>query len=289
MTNAPLIFDRKTIRQNRNRIAPDFKNHNFLFEWSQKQIEGRLNDIKRTYSNALQIGARNDVLNLKTYGIQNQSVMDIAQEFTPDIIADEEFIPFAQNTFDLVSSNLNLHSTNDLPGALSQIKYALKPDGLFIASIFGGETLYELRQVMQKVEMEMYNGVSPRIFPFADLPQMGALMQRAQFNLPVIDSEKITVTYENIFKLFKDLKLMGESNSIIERRKNFTPRGFFMKVAEEYQKSFSEPDGRIVATFEIIFLLGWKPHESQQKPLKPGSAKNRLADALNTNEGNLPC
>ena len=152
-----------------------------------------------------------------------------------------------------------------------------------------GETLYELRQIMNHVELTTTGGVTPRIAPFADLQQMGTLMQRAGFNLPVIDFEKITVTYDNIFALMKDLRLMGESNSMIARKKYFTPRSFFQQCGEAYAEKFAEDDGRIVATFEIIFLSGWKPDASQQKPLKPGSAQSRLADALNTREGELPC
>ena len=280
MTNPAIIFDRQILKQKRNRCASHFNNHGFIFEFGHKQIEDRLNIVKRNFSNILQIGNRGNK-------IKNAFTTDASPKHSPNIIIDEEFLPFVKDSLDLIISNLNLHSTNDLPGVLAQIQHALKPDGLFIASLFGGETLYELRQVMNAVEIKHYGGITPRIFPFADLQQMGALMQRTGFNLPVIDSEKITVTYENPFKLFHDLRYMGESNIILERRKTFTPRSFFMDVAEEYHKKFSEDDGRIVATFEIIFILGWKPHDSQQKPLRPGSAENRLADALKTKEGVL--
>lgn len=283
------IFDRKIIRKNRNRAASQLADHGFLVDWSLKQLQDRLSVIKRTFPLALQIGARSHEFNAKEFGIESLYTLDLAEKLHIDVQADEELLPFAPETFDLILSPLNLHTTNDLPGVLSQIKYCLKADGLFIATMLGGETLYELREMMNKIEMDLYGGISPRIAPFADMPQMGNLMQRAGFNLPVIDSEKITVTYDNIFKLMKDLRLMGESNALMSRRKIFSHKNFFTRVAAEYAEKFSEEDGRIKTTFEIIFLSGWAPHESQQKPLKPGSAKNKLADALQTKEQSLPC
>lgn len=286
MINDIFVFDRNIIRQKRNRCVQHLKNHGFLFDWVNNQINERLDVIKKDFPNVLQIGQRAQLKNPKFKEVIS---LDCAKSLKPNIIADEEILPFHHDIFDLITSNLTLHSTNDLPGALIQIKNCLKPDGLFIAGLFGGETLYELRQIMAEVELKQTGGITPRIAPFADLPQMGALMQRAGFNLPVIDSEIITVTYDNVFKLMQDLRLMGESNIIRSRKKNFTTRQFFHDVNELYKEKFSEDDGRIKATFEIIFIHGWKPHESQQKPMRPGSAKNRLSDALNTDEGKLPC
>lgn len=203
---------------------------------------------------------------------------------TQSIFADEEFLPFANESFDLVLGTLNLHTVNDLPGALLQIRKSLKPDGLFLASMLGGETLYELRQVMTQAEMNTRGGISPRIAPFADKQQMGALLQRAGFNLPVVDSDIITVTYDNIFKLFHDLRYMGEGNAIAARDKTPPGKKLFMEAARLYQEQFAGADGRITASFEIIFLTGWAPHSSQQKPLRPGSAETSLADALSTRE-----
>lgn len=289
MSSDIFVFDRKLVRQNRNRAAAHLGEHGFLVDWSMDQIKNRLDDIKREYPKALQIGRRSAPLKSGTYGIKNLYTLDVAENLSPSIIADEELLPIAPQSMDLILSPLNLHTTNDLPGALAQIKQALKPDGLFIASLLGGETLYELRQVMQAVEMALTGGLSPRVAPFADMPQMGSLMQRAGFNLPVIDCEKITVTYDNAFKLFQDLRRMGEGNALIQRHKKFTSRAFFAKVAQDYADKFSEADGRIVATFEVIFLIGWAPHDSQQKPLRPGSAKARLSDVLETKEEKLPC
>lgn len=289
MTNDIFVFDRTIVRQKRNRCAPHLEKHGFLVDWSMDQISSRLQDIKRKFPTALQIGCRSHKIDVEEFGIENLYTLDIAENLSPDIHADEELLPFAAESFDIIFSPLNLHTTNDLPGTLSQIKHALKADGLFIAAMLGGETLYELRQVMNDVEMELSNGVTPRISPFADMPQMGALMQRAGFNLPVIDSEKITVTYDSTFKLMEDLRLMGEGNALIERTKKSETKEFFSRVNALYLEQHAEEDGRIKATFEIIFLIGWSPHESQQKPLRPGSAKMRLADALNTKEGSLPC
>lgn len=288
MTDNIFVFDRNAIRAHRNRSAKHLKDHGFLIDWSLEQILSRLQDIKRQYPLALQIGHRAKISNITDYKIDQLYSLDLAEKLYADIQGDEELLPFAGNSFDLVLSPLSLHNTNDLPGVLSQIQYCLKPDGLFIASMLGGETLYELREIMNKVELNMFNGIQPHVAPFADMPQMGSLMQRAGFNLPVIDSEKITVTYDNAFKLMQDLRLMGESNSLKSRQKNFNRREFFSKVAQEYDNKFND-NGKITATFEIIFLIGWAPHESQQKPLKPGSATGRLAEALETREKKLPC
>ena len=273
------IFDHDILNLKHRRIASDFENHDFLFKIGFKQLQERLNFIKRDFQKILQIGSRG-------LHFQNADMLDSHDFFNATIIAHKEFLPFEENSYDLVISNLDLHNTNDLPGLLTQIQRILKPNGLFIASIFGGETLYELRSVFQSVELEQSGGITPRIFPFADMQQMGALMQRANFNLPVVDNEKIKVSYSHIFKLFQDLRGMGENNIIIERKKNFTSRSFFTEVQQVYQNRFSFDD-KLDATFEMIFILGWKPHESQQKPLRPGSAKHRLADALNTEEGAL--
>ncbi|MGH1403468.1 MAG: methyltransferase domain-containing protein [Alphaproteobacteria bacterium] len=244
-------------------------------------------DVNRTFETALNIGARCPISN-KHEKIRDLFVTDLTQQTAPQsgpyIQASEEFLPIAPQSLNLVTSNLTLHTVNDLPGALLQIRQSLKEDGLFIASLFGGETLHELRTVMTDVELSLYNGISPRISPFADKPQMGDLLFRAGYNLPVIDSEIITVTYDNIFKLLHDIKGMGESNTILKRSKTPVNKQFFMRVAELYHERYAEADGRICASFEVIFLLGWAPHKSQQKPLRPGSAKNSLAEALGTTE-----
>lgn len=289
MTDDILVFDKAALRKNRNRSAPQIKDHSFLFDWCQKEITQRLKLVNRSFPTALQIGNRTPPLDKKGLDIETLHTMDLAENLKPDILADEEFLPFKENSLDLVVNNLGLHSINDLPGHLIQVKTALKPDGLFVGTLFGGETLCELRQCLQQAELEQTGGMSPRIAPFADKIDIGALMQRSNLALPVIDSEILTVTYDNIFNLLQDLRLMGESNTLLKRPRTTPSRELFMKAGDIYRNNFAEKDGRLVATFEIIFVHGWKPHDSQQKPLIPGSAKTPMADALNTTEEKLPC
>ncbi len=287
------IFDRNRIRFQRNKSVHKLPEHGFLVDWSMEQINDRLLDVKKTFPTALQIGLRSDIQLPESKKVEHLYKTDMAEklfnspQYKGYIQSDEELMPFAKNSFDLIFSPLNLHTTNDLPGTLSQIKDCLKPDGMFIATMLGGETLYELRKVMSAVEEEVLGGLSPRVAPFADLQQMGSLMQRANFTLPVIDSEKVVVTYDHPIKLMYDLRYMGENNSLFERHKKFSGKKFIQRVCEKYFEEFSNEDNEIQATFEVIFLIGWKDHESQQKPLKPGSAKIRLADALKTKEEKL--
>jgi NADH dehydrogenase [ubiquinone] 1 alpha subcomplex assembly factor 5 len=198
------------------------------------------------------------------------------------VAGDEEFLPFAEASFDLIVSNLSLHWVNDLPGALVQARRALKPDGFFCAAILGGDTLFEMRRSLMEAEMELSGGVSPRISPFAEVRDAGGLLQRAGFALPVVDSDTITVTYDSPFRLMADLRGMGETNTGLGRRRTPTPRALMAEAARRYAELFSEPDGRIIATFQIIWLAGWAPHESQQKPLPRGSGQVPLGEALNT-------
>ncbi len=193
---------------------------------------------------------------------------------------DEEFLPFKNQGLELILSCLNLHWVNDLPGCLVQILRSLKPDGLFMGAVFGGETLFELRAAMLKADMDHRGGISPHISPFMDVRDAGGLMQRAGFTLPVVSTERITVTYSDVFALMKELKNMGENNALIKGFKGLTSKRLMMKVAENYHQGFASENGRIPATFDIIYLQGWAPHESQQQPLKPGSAKMALKDAL---------
>lgn len=279
------VFDRARVRRNRGRYIAE---HGFLADWAGLQIADRLHDVKRTFDLGLQMGLRTPKKH-DAGKVRTMIGMDISENLAlksprPALCADDEWLPFKDASLDLVINTLGLHSTNDLPGALIQIRRALKPDGLFMAALFGGESLMELRHSLMAAEIEMKGGVSPRVFPFADKPQMGSLMQRAGFALPVVDSEIVTVTYPDMFALLKDLRFMGEGNAILARDKTFAGRKFFTKAAEFYAKNFSESDGRIRASFEVIFLIGWAPHASQQKPLRPGSAKSRLADALDTVE-----
>ncbi|MET4310530.1 SAM-dependent methyltransferase [Bradyrhizobium sp. RT4b] len=191
-----------------------------------------------------------------------------------------EKLPFAPESLDLVVSALALQFVNDLPGVLAQVRRALKPDGLLLAAMIGGDSLTELRQAFAAAEAECEGGVSPRVAPFADLRDIGALLQRAGFALPVTDVDRVVVRYANAFALMQDLRRMGAANVLIERRRTPTPRATLLRMAEIYAERFADADGRIRATFDIIWLSGWAPHASQQQPLKPGSAKASLAEAV---------
>jgi len=200
------------------------------------------------------------------------------------VVADEEALPFRDASLDLVVSGLALHFANDLPGVLAQIRRALKPDGLLLAALLGGDTLTELRQAFAEAESEIEGGASPHVAPFAELRQVGALLQRAGFALPVTDVERVTVRYNSAFDLMQDLRRMGATNPLVARRRVPLRRATFMRMAEIYARRFADADGRIRATFDILWLSGWAPHPDQQQPLKPGSAKARLADALGARE-----
>lgn len=286
MKNDMHIFDLNAVRRNRERAMR--RDANFLHDWCLGNVKERLAVIKREFDTALISGAR-DSFNHEKIG--HTIHLDLSQKTLPaqnahpaHLICDEETLPLRMNSADALIDILSLHTKNDLPGTLIQINRALKPDGLFIGTLFGGETLFELRKSLTHAEMQCRNGARPRVYPFVDKQQMGALMQRAGFALPVIDSELITVSYSDMFSLMRDVRHMGEASALHDRTKSFTGRDIFMTAAEYYHNTFAETDGRIPATFEIIFVLGWSPHESQQQPLKPGSAEVRLADLLNTTE-----
>jgi SAM-dependent methyltransferase len=209
---------------------------------------------------------------------------DLIARDKPFVIIDEEALPFRDGSLDLLVSGLALHFANDLPGVLTQIRRALKPDGLFVAALLGGETLTELRQAFAQAESETEGGASPRVAPFADLRQLGALLQRAGFALPVTDVERLTVRYGSPFDLMHDLRRMGATNTLAARRRVPLRRTTLMRMADIYARRFADDDGRIRATFDLVWLSGWAPHPEQQQPLRPGSAKTRLADALGTRE-----
>lgn len=280
MTNN--IFNKSLWRTRLNHHQQKFAQHNFLHEWVEHQTTNRLSVIKKDFPTALYIG-HSDNRFKKNNQIQNLYHLNALNNDNTQILGDDEFLPIRENSLDLIISNLSLHHANDLLGAIIQSLYSLKPDGLFVGALLGGETLYELRQSLQQAEMEIYGGISPRVAPFADIKSLGGLMQRAQYALPVIDSEKIVVEYSDFTKMLHDLRYMGESNFLNERSNKPVGKKFWARAEEIYKEQFSE-GGKFIATFEVIFLLGWKPHESQQQPMKPGSAENRLADSLNVKE-----
>ena len=286
------IFDRPALRRHRDRAAVDFGRYDFLLTRTMEEVTERLIHTNRDFPLALDLGCHDGALAkaelppAKIGGIisSDMSARMVEHAPVPRLVADEEFLPFAGETFDLVTSVLSLHWVNDLPGALIQLRRALRPDGLFIGAFFGGETLNELRQSLSEAEVEIEGGLSPRVSPFADIRDVGSLLQRAGFALPVVDSDRVTVRYDNAFKLMADLRGMGETNALAERRRAPLKRATLFRTAEIYAEKFGLEDGRIPATFEIVMATGWAPHESQQKPLQPGSATHSLAEALGTEE-----
>jgi SAM-dependent methyltransferase len=288
--SAPAIFDRALLRA-RGRRAARHGETNFLLERAVEDLSERLRAVKRDFKLALDLGTPGDAL-AQTL-IENGQVNSIvtARAFAPSqhahalaIAADEEVLPFKDESFDLVVSALALQWVNDLPGTLLQIRRALKPDGLFLAALAGGETLTELRQSLAAAESEIEGGLSPRVAPFVEVRAMGTLLQRAGFALPVTDVDRLTVRYRDLGGLFRDLRAMGATNALADRRSKPLRRATLARTAEIYAERFADADGRLRATFDLLWVSGWAPHESQQQPLKPGSAKMRLADALGTKE-----
>lgn len=298
MTDSMQVFDRKLVRQRRDRAAPGFPQADFLIRESAARLADRLLDVTRTFPLAVDLGCHTGELGQELKASQKVGALfqaDFSHAMAraaqangrPTFIADEEALPLAPQSLDLVLSNLSLHWVNDLPGAFSQIRYALKPDGLLLATMFGAETLKELRSVLIEAELEVTSGTAPRVSPFTDVRDAGNLLTRAGFSLPVVDAETIAVTYSDMFKLMADLRAMGETNTVLERRRIPTRRDVFLRAAGLYAERFSDSRGRIEASFQIITMTAWAPHASQQKPLRPGSATARLADALQAKEVSL--
>jgi SAM-dependent methyltransferase len=270
----PVIFDRRLLRVRLARAAA-IGPVTFLLDRVADDIAERLSAVLRRFDIAVDLGTPTDAVRRAIAG----RVGTIAA-----VVADEEALPFRDASLDLVVSALTLQHVNDLPGTLVQVRRALKPDGLFLAAMVGGESLMELRDAFAEAEAEVEGGVSPRVAPFADLCDLGALLQRAGFALPVTDVDRITVRYASPLALMHDLRRMGAGNALTERRRTPLRRATLRRLLEIYAERFADPDGRIRATFEIVWLSGWAPHQSQQQPLAPGSAKSRLADALRTQE-----
>jgi SAM-dependent methyltransferase len=252
------------------------------------EFADRLAAVMRRFDLAADLGTPNDAVRRALARLPSIGMMissgSVTDEQQKTIAADEEVLPFRDASLDLIVSGLALQFVNDLPGVLVQIRRALKPDGLFLAAMLGGETLTELRQSFAAAESEVEGGASPRVAPFADLRELGALLQRAGFALPVADVDRTTVRYANAFDLMRDLRRMGAANALVARRHTPLRRATLLRMAEIYAQRFADADGRLRATFEIVWLSGWAPHPDQQQPLKPGSARVRLADALGTRE-----
>ncbi|WP_374472824.1 methyltransferase domain-containing protein [Phenylobacterium sp.] len=299
MSAPPLIFDRTLHRKRLDRAARDYAQADFLKRRAALDVVERLEAIMRDFPLAVDLAARGGAFREALAESEAAGRVEILVEADlsprmlarpggPRVVLDEERLPFAPESLDLVVSSLGLHWTNDVVGALIQVRRALKPDGLFIGSFLGGATLTELRQSLVAAEAEILGGAGSRVSPFADTADAAGLLQRAGFALPVADVDRVSVTYDHPVKLLYDLRRMGETSVLAERHPRKLTRALLHRTFEIYAQRFAEPDGRVPATFEIVTLTGWAPHESQQQPLKPGSAKMRLADALGTVEHRLP-
>lgn len=291
-SNPIQLFDRKRLAQSRARSAATLAGHSILFDTAASDLLERLEGIRRPFSRVLDMGTRSFALarslakqDPQRFIVHGSFHAQPSSLFTHHVCAfDEEFLPFRDASFDLIVSSLSLHWVNDLPGALLQMRRALKPDGLFLAALFGGGTLYELRHCLYEAEMNLRGGAGAHISPFASVEDCGQLLMRAGFALPVVDRQRLELTYEHSFQLMHELRAMGETNALLAREKRFMPRQLFMEAERIYQNRFGDGLGHIKATFEIITLTGWAPDASQQKPLAPGSAKNSLAQALHSQE-----
>lgn len=286
-----LIFDQALVAANRRRaLKGGDPRAAFLIDIAADEIAERLSVVERSFEKGVELFGVTGATGAACFATGKVGAMQRVElqgtEATGDLTqAPLETLPLAPRSVNLIVSPLNLHVTNDTPGVFVQINRALVPDGLFLAAIPGTGTLQELREVLLETEAELTGGASPRVIPFADVRDIGALLQRAGFALPVVDMENYTVRYDTLFGLMKDLRAMGMANPLAGRSRKPLTRAFFLRAAELYAERYSDPDGRIRATFSILYISAWSPHESQQKPLKPGSARVRLADALKAAEG----
>jgi SAM-dependent methyltransferase len=268
---APILFDRALLRMRQQRALRG-EPATFLLDRVTEDMEERLHAVLRDFADVADIWTPGEALRTPS--------RDRFKSVTHIDPSEQEALPFRPESLDLAVSALAFQFVNDLPGVLAQIRRALKPDGLLLAAMIGGDTLTELRQSFAAAEAELEGGVSPRVAPSADLRDIGALLQRTGFALPVTDIDRVVVRYDSAFALMADLRRMGATNVLVERRRTPTRRTTMLRMAQLYAERFADPDGRIRATFDLIWLSGWAPHESQQQPLKPGSAKASLAEAV---------
>jgi NADH dehydrogenase [ubiquinone] 1 alpha subcomplex assembly factor 5 len=283
----PTVFDRTALRVRRTRAAPRLAEVDFLVRAAADRLVERLDDVRRTFPLALQLGCHTGQLASLLRGsarIGHLIQADLSQAMVSRadglrLVGDEEALPFGRGCLDLVLSCFTLHWVNDLPGALAQIRYALKPDGLFLAAMPGGTTLTELREALMRAELEVGGGAAPRVSPFVDVRDAGMLLQRAGFALPVVDVDTITVTYDHPLGLMRELRAMGEANALTERGAPLR-RASLGRACEIYRELFGTPDGRVPATFQILMLSGWAPDPSQPRPVRRGSGQADLAEAL---------
>lgn len=292
MTDQAQLFDRTLLRRRRSRAAARIAGHDFLLRRVADEIETRIDAVFRDFPVVLDLGAHHGVVGeaLRRHARVGTVIHADASHAMLErcrggrVVCDEDLLPIGSQSIDLCVSGLSLHHVNDLPGALIQIRRALKPDGLFLAAVPGRGTLSELRQSLMLAEAETLGGASPRVTPLADVRDYGALLQRAGFALPVTDVDAVAVTYPGPLELMRELRAMGAGNVLAARSRRPLRRETLARALQIYRERFTDVPGRIRATFEIVHLSGWAPHESQQKPLRPGAARVRLADALGSEE-----
>ena len=280
MAVPPEIFDTLLARRRLARAEAGGRPADFLLARAAADIVERLGAVQRRFARIADIGTPRLGLARALALAYPEAVVARVAPLDGNVRGDPEALPLAPASLDLATSALALQGVNDLPGALLQIRSALKPDGLFMGSLVGGRTLNELRAALTEAETTVCGGASPRVAPFADVRDMGGLLQRAGFALPVADSETVTVRYPTMFELMADLRAMGASNVLVARSRRPTPRALFLEASRLYAARHSDPDGRVRATFEIVSLSGWAPHPSQAKPARRGSANASLAEAL---------
>jgi len=284
-------FDRTAVRRHRDRAAAGWAAHDFLQVELADRLADRLDDIRRPFERVVDLSCRDGLLSRRLASRAGRGLFvqsdpspafprRAAEGGRPALVADEDLLPFAAGSFDLVLSLLSLHWVNDLPGCLLQIRRCLRPDGLFLGAMLGGETLAALREAFLAAELETTGGAAPRVSPMADLRDAAGLLQRAGFALPVADLDTVEVSYPDPLALLRELRGMGETNALRERPRNALRRDTLMEALASYQQACALPDGRVRASFQVLWLAGWGPDDSQQKPLRPGSAQARLADAL---------
>ncbi len=289
------LFDTRLFARRRDRaMALGFPGDaDFLHRAVAEQVAERLSEIRREFHRVALLGTGAGVVaaELAAPGrvfSQFDPSPAMARAAGAEVLRGEmlanEVLPLGQACFDLIVSTLLLHAANDPVGQLVQMRRALVPDGLMIATLFGGRTLHELRAALAEAEVECEGGLSPRVAPMGEVRDLGGLLQRAGFALPVADVETFTATYRSPLHLMRELRAMGETNVMHARRRTPLRRETLMRACQIYAASFPAPGGRVRATFDIVFLTGWAPAPNQQKPLPPGSAKVRLADALGTVE-----
>ena len=288
MSNIPHLFDQRALAARRARAFARYgTDADFLLKEAVGDMCERLSMILRDFPVCLELGGHHGPLaKALSQRAGTKWVMRLEQDISAfkerdlGAVFDPDALPLPPASVNLVVSPLFLHWVNDLPGLLLQIRQCLKPDGLFLATMLGRESLSELRHVFLQADSEIVGGASPRVAPMPDIRDMGALLQRAGFALPVVDQDQFTVRYDSLFELARDLRRMGATNALADRSRTFMRRETLMRAAELYQQQFADPDGRIRATFQILSLSGWAPDDSQQKPLRPGSAKRSLASVL---------